>query len=327
MSRPPPLIDVKGLTKHFGSKGLLRRGAVVRAVDDVSFTVGRGQVVGLVGESGSGKTTVGRTLLRLIDPTSGTVNYDGTDIASLSPQALRPWRRRMQYIFQDPYASLSPRMTVGDILTEGLVIQGFGNGAARLDKAADALDAVEMPRDALARYPHEFSGGQRQRLGIARALTMDPEFVVADEPVSALDVSIQAQIVNLLRDLQEKSGLTMLLISHDLSVIEFLADRVVVMYLGRVMEAGPSEAIYAHPPASLYAGAAIGRAVDRSRRQATPHHPEGRHSEPPRPAFRLRLSHTLPDRHGRVRQDGATLARRGRQSGHGPHGRLSLRLN
>ncbi len=153
----------------------------------------------------------------------------------------------MQYIFQDPYASLSPRMTVGDILTEGLVIQGFGNGAARLDKAADALDAVEMPRDALARYPHEFSGGQRQRLGIARALTMDPEFVVADEPVSALDVSIQAQIVNLLRDLQEKSGLTMLLISHDLSVIEFLADRVVVMYLGRVMEAGPSEAIYSTP--------------------------------------------------------------------------------
>ncbi len=153
----------------------------------------------------------------------------------------------MQYIFQDPYASLSPRMTVGDILTEGLVIQGVGNSAARLDKAAEALDAVEMPRDALARYPHEFSGGQRQRLGIARALTMDPEFVVADEPVSALDVSIQAQIVNLLRDLQEKSGLTMLLISHDLSVIEFLADRVVVMYLGRVLEAGPSEAIYATP--------------------------------------------------------------------------------
>ena len=247
MSAPSPLVEVRGLTKHFGGGGLFGGSKVVRAVDDVTFTIRRGQVVGLVGESGSGKTTVGRTILRLIDPTGGKVVYDGTDIAGLSASALRPWRKRMQYIFQDPYASLSQRMTVGDILSEGLDIQGVGTRAERLDRAAMALDAVELPREALARYPHEFSGGQRQRIGIARALTLEPEFIVADEPVSALDVSIQAQIVDLLRDLQARTGQTMLLISHDLSVIEFLADTVVVLYLGRVMEAGPSEAVYTAP--------------------------------------------------------------------------------
>ncbi|MHB2170148.1 ABC transporter ATP-binding protein [Alsobacter sp. R-9] len=247
MSTGDTLIEVKGLTRLFGGGGFLRRPAVVRAVDDVSFTVGRGKVVGLVGESGSGKTTVGRTLLRLIEPSAGRVIYDGTDIAALPEAAMRPWRRRMQYIFQDPYASLSPRMTVAEILTEGLSIQGEGTHDDRLRQAALALEAVELPMEALARYPHEFSGGQRQRIGIARALAMQPEFIVADEPVSALDVSIQAQIVNLLRDLQTRNGMTMLLISHDLSVVEFLADTVVVLYLGRVMEAGPSEAIYGNP--------------------------------------------------------------------------------
>ncbi len=247
MSEDDPLIEVKGLTRLFGGGGWLRRSSVVRAVDDVSFTIGRGRVVGLVGESGSGKTTVGRTLLRLIEPSAGTVLYEGTDIAALPGSALRSWRRRMQYIFQDPYASLSQRMTVAEILTEGLVIQREGTHEERLQRAAAALEAVELPLDSLARYPHEFSGGQRQRIGIARALAMRPEFIVADEPVSALDVSIQAQIVNLLRDLQLRNGMTMLLISHDLSVVEFLADTIVVLYLGRVMESGPSEAVYANP--------------------------------------------------------------------------------
>jgi peptide/nickel transport system ATP-binding protein len=247
MSAGGTLIEVSGLTQHFGRKGWFGGGRVVRAVSDVSFGIRKGEVVALVGESGSGKTTVGRSMLRLIDPTGGKVVYDGTDLAALPPAALRPWRRRMQYIFQDPYASLSQRMTVGEILTEGLAIQGIGTRDERMGKAARALDSVEMPRDALARYPHEFSGGQRQRLGIARALILEPEFIVADEPVSALDVSIQAQIVNLLRDLQERDGLTMMLISHDLSVVEFLADTVIVLYLGRIMEMGPVDAVYGAP--------------------------------------------------------------------------------
>ena len=247
MTDAPPLVRVEGLSKTFGATGWFARGGGVRAVSDVDLRIGRGEVVALVGESGSGKTTIGRCVLRLIEPSAGRVTYDGVDFTALAPAALRPWRRRMQYIFQDPYASLSQRMTVAEILTEGLAIQRIGTRAERMDRAAAALDAVEMPRDALQRYPHEFSGGQRQRLGIARALALEPEFVVADEPVSALDVSIQAQIVNLLRDLQQRRGLTMLLISHDLSVVEFLADRIVVLYLGRIMESGPVEKVFATP--------------------------------------------------------------------------------
>jgi peptide/nickel transport system ATP-binding protein len=268
---PPALVSVRGLTKRFGRRGLLGRGAVVRAVEDVSFEIPRGATVGLVGESGSGKTTVGRTILRMTDPTAGSVVYDGTDIAALPAAALRPWRRRMQYVFQDPYASLSPRMTVAEILTEGLAIQGLGDREDRLARAAAALDAVELPRDALARYAHEFSGGQRQRIGIARALALEPEFIVADEPVSALDVSIQAQIVNLLKDLQERSRLTMLVISHDLSVIEYLADAVVVLYLGRVMEAGPADAIFedARHPYTRALLSAVPSAVPGARRERT----------------------------------------------------------
>ena len=247
MSAQHSLIDVRRLSRHFGRPGWFGRGRVVRAVSDVSFSIRKGEVVALVGESGSGKTTIGRTMLRLVEPSAGQVVYDGTDIAALPASALRPWRRRMQYVFQDPYASLSQRMTVGEILAEGLDIQGIGSREERRHKAERALDAVEMPREALARYPHEFSGGQRQRIGIARALVLEPEFIVADEPVSALDVSIQAQIVNLLRDLQVRDGLTMLLISHDLSVVEFLADTVIVLYLGRIMEMGPVEAVYGAP--------------------------------------------------------------------------------
>ncbi|HET8728370.1 MAG TPA: ABC transporter ATP-binding protein [Alphaproteobacteria bacterium] len=240
------LLSVRGLAKHFGA-GSFRRGAVVRALDDISFDIARGEVVGLVGESGSGKTTIGRSILRLVEPTAGEVWFDGTELTKLSSGAMRRQRRRMQYIFQDPFASLSPRMTIAEILTEGLEIQGVGNRRERLERAAKALEAVELPADALERYAHEFSGGQRQRIGIARALALGPDFLVADEPVSALDVSVQAQIVNLLRDLQTRMGLTMLFISHDLAVVEFICDRVIVLYLGRIMEIASSERLYSAP--------------------------------------------------------------------------------
>ncbi|MER9837599.1 ABC transporter ATP-binding protein [Mesorhizobium sp. M0145] len=241
-----PFLSVKNLTKHFAPTAF-SRGPVVRALEDISFDVRRGQVVGLVGESGSGKTTIGRSVLRLIEPTSGQINYDGTDITRLGAAQLRRQRRKMQYIFQDPFASLSPRMTIGQILTEGLNIQGIGKKSERRAKAETALAAVELPVDAYDRYAHEFSGGQRQRIGIARALTLEPEFIVADEPVSALDVSIQAQIINLLRDLQLRLGLTMLFISHDLAVVEYICDTVIVLYLGRIMEVAPAAELYARP--------------------------------------------------------------------------------
>ncbi|MES0095438.1 ABC transporter ATP-binding protein [Mesorhizobium sp. M0019] len=241
-----PFLSVKNLTKHFAPTAF-SRGPVVRASEDISFDIGRGQVVGLVGESGSGKTTIGRSVLRLIEPTSGQIKYDGTDITRLGAAQLRRQRRKMQYIFQDPFASLSPRMTIGQILTEGLDIQGIGKKSERRAKAEKALAAVELPVDAYDRYAHEFSGGQRQRIGIARALTLEPEFIVADEPVSALDVSIQAQIINLLRDLQLRLGLTMLFISHDLAVVEYICDTVIVLYLGRIMEVAPAADLYARP--------------------------------------------------------------------------------
>ncbi|HTM76505.1 MAG TPA: ABC transporter ATP-binding protein [Devosia sp.] len=241
-----PYLSVKNLTKHF-KPATFSKGPVVKALQDISFEIPRGQVVGLVGESGSGKTTIGRSVLRLIEPTSGEVLLDGVDVTKLSAGQMRQQRRKMQYIFQDPFASLSPRMTIGQILTEGLDIQGIGTRAERRARAEQALVAVELPADAFDRYAHEFSGGQRQRIGIARALTLEPEFIVADEPVSALDVSIQAQVINLLRDLQVRLGLTMLFISHDLAVVEYICDTVIVLYLGRIMEIAPAAELYANP--------------------------------------------------------------------------------
>ncbi len=241
-----PFLSVTGLTKHF-KPAAFSRGPLVRALEDVSFEVPRGKVVGLVGESGSGKTTIGRSVLRLIEPTAGTVLVDGVDMTKLSARELRQQRSRMQYIFQDPFASLSPRMTIGQILMEGLEIQGIKPRETRVARAKAALAAVELPVDAFDRYAHEFSGGQRQRIGIARALALEPELIVADEPVSALDVSIQAQIINLLRDLQLRLGLTMLFISHDLAVVEYICDTVIVLYLGRIMEIAPAETLYANP--------------------------------------------------------------------------------
>ena len=237
-----PLVAVRDLAKSYPS-----RGATLRILENISFDIARGEVVGLVGESGSGKTTIGRAVLRLIEPTAGTVTFDGTELTKLSPAEMRRQRPRMQYIFQDPFASLSPRMTIGEILTEGLNIQGIGTREERLDRARKALQNVDLPPDAIDRYAHEFSGGQRQRIGIARALALAPEFIVADEPVSALDVSIQAQVINILRELQQRLGLTMLFISHDLAVVEFICDRVIVLYLGRIMEIASSADLYARP--------------------------------------------------------------------------------
>jgi oligopeptide/dipeptide ABC transporter ATP-binding protein len=241
-----PLLDIQHLRKYFGSGS-----HPVRAVDDVSFTIRRGETLGLVGESGSGKSTIGRLLTRLVEPTSGQMHYHGDsaaqDLAALSQAQYRPLRSDIQIIFQDPYASLNPRMRIRDVLAEALDTHGLAKGAARQPRIEQLLQQVGLRPEHADRFPHEFSGGQRQRIGIARALAVEPTFIVADEPLSALDVSIQAQVVNLLGELKEELGLTLLFISHDLDVVEYLCDRVVVLYLGRVMEIAPTEALYANP--------------------------------------------------------------------------------
>lgn len=243
------LVRVEGLVKHFPiRKGVFARVAgAVRAVDNVSFSIARGKTLALVGESGSGKTTTGRLLLRLIEPTAGRIEFDGEDISAYSRRQLRPLRKRMQLIFQDPGGSLNPRMTVYSVLAEAIGAHNLRPRAQRRDRVMELLELVGLPADAADRYPHEFSGGQRQRIGIARALAVEPDLIVADEPVSALDVSIQAQILNLLEDLQKKLGLTYLFVGHDLSVIQHIADDVAVMYLGRIVEIGPVERIFADP--------------------------------------------------------------------------------
>jgi oligopeptide/dipeptide ABC transporter ATP-binding protein len=242
------LLKVTDLKVHFPiGKTLLSAGQIVRAVDGVSLEVRRGEVVGLVGESGSGKTTLGRSVLRLIEPTAGSVSFDGEELTEVTPQRMKTLRSRMQIIFQDPYASLNPRMNVGQTIGEALLLHHIGTRKDRAQRVGDLLQQVGLPREAAARFPHEFSGGQRQRIGIARALAVNPDFIVADEPVSALDVSIQAQIINLIQDLRQALGLSMLFIGHDLSVIEFLCDRVVVMYLGKVMETATAADLYANP--------------------------------------------------------------------------------
>ena len=237
-SSEAPLVEVKDLVKHFPVRGgiLQRTVGLVQAVDGVSFDIRRGETLGLVGESGCGKTTVGRLLLRLIEPTSGTIRFDGVDLTTLKGAALKPYRRRMQIIFQDPYASLDPRAPIGDSVGEGLRIHGVGSPAERRAKVTKMMDMVGLQAYHARRYPHEFSGGQRQRIGIARALVLEPDLVVCDEPVSALDVSIQAQVLNLLKNLQRELGLTFVFVAHNMGVVEHISDRVAVMYLGRIAE-------------------------------------------------------------------------------------------
>ena len=240
------MIEVTNLKKHFEiRKGLLgKRTAVLKAVDGISFSIAKGQTFGLVGESGCGKSTAGRTLIKLYEPTEGTILYDGVDITRFDRGAMFPYRKKMQIIFQDPYASLDPRMTVGEIVGEPYDIHGTHTGRDRKDKVEELIELVGLKREHIGRYPHEFSGGQRQRIGIARALAVEPEFIVCDEPISALDVSIQAQIINKLEELQERFGLTYLFVSHDLSMVRHISHDVGVMYLGNLVEYAEVNELY-----------------------------------------------------------------------------------
>jgi len=251
MTPDPPLIAANGLKVHFPARlpALFSRRApaMVQAVDGVDLAIAAGETLALVGESGCGKSTIGRALLRLTEPTAGTVRFRGQDITRLPPQELRPLRRSMQMVFQDPYASLNPRLTIGEAIGEPLVVHGLAAGRGLTRRVHETLETVGLPADVAKRYPHEFSGGQRQRVAIARAVVMRPAFIVADEPISALDVSLQIQILELFEDLKQRFDLTYLFISHDLAVVREIADRVAIMYLGRIVEIGPTEAVFERP--------------------------------------------------------------------------------
>ena len=246
-----PLLKVEHLSKEFPAEsGMFAKRfskRVVSAVNDISFEIYPGETFGLVGESGCGKSTTGRTIMRLTKPTAGKVFFQGKDVAEMSKHEIKDMRREMQFIFQDPYASLNPRMTIGEIVSEPMTIHGVGTKEERIERVRELLDVVGLNPEHINRYPHEFSGGQKQRIGIARALAVEPEFVICDEPISALDVSIQAQVLNMLKELQEEMGLTYLFIAHDLSVVKYISDRVIVMYLGTMVEFADSEELYAHP--------------------------------------------------------------------------------
>jgi oligopeptide transport system ATP-binding protein len=243
------LIEVKDLKKYFLQKSKLfsRQKSYLKAVDDVSFSIRRGETFGLVGESGCGKSTTGRTILRLYQATGGEINFDGTNLAKLSEKQLKPYRKRMQMIFQDPYASLNSRMTVNEIIGEGITTHELYTGKVKQERIHDLLQHVGLKKDHANRYPHEFSGGQRQRIGIARALAVEPELIICDEPISALDVSIQAQVVNMLEDIQDEFDLTYLFIAHDLSMVKHISDRIGVMYLGKLVEVCGSRELYKNP--------------------------------------------------------------------------------
>jgi oligopeptide/dipeptide ABC transporter ATP-binding protein len=298
---PDALLDVRGLKKHFPiRKGLLgRRAGEVRAVDGVTFWVGRGETLGLVGESGSGKTTAGRTILRLIEPTAGTARFDGRDIFAMDDDELQRLRRRAQIVFQDPFGSLDPRMTVGDTLREVLHVHRLARGPAAEARIGELLRTVGLQPAHAGRYPHEFSGGQRQRIGIARALSVEPDFIVCDEPVSALDVSVQAQVLNLLQDLQQRLGLAFLFIAHDLSVIEHVSSRIAVMYLGRIVEVADARQLAARPvhPYTRALLSAVPVAEPRRRRDHIVLHGDIPNPAAPPPGcpFHPRCQHPLKD--------------------------------
>jgi peptide/nickel transport system ATP-binding protein/oligopeptide transport system ATP-binding protein len=268
-----PLLEVSGLKKHFPIyRGVFSKiSGQVYAVDGVSFSIGRGETLGLVGESGCGKSTVGRTLLKLLEPTAGSIKVDGEDIAHLGGERLLPYRRRMQMIYQDPYASLNPRMTAGEIVGEPLVVHQIGTAEERRERVTWLFERVGLRPESISRYPHEFSGGQRQRIGIARALALNPELIVGDEPVSALDVSIQAQIINLLMDLQDEFQLSYLFVAHDLAVVEHISHRVAVMYLGRIVEMTDRQSLFEMPlhpyTEALLSAVPIPKASARSRKR------------------------------------------------------------
>ncbi len=260
MSEARPLVRVRNVCKSFGN---------VKAVRDVSFDVPTGKTFGIVGESGSGKSTVARLILRLVDLTEGKIEFDGTDLLSLKSGALRRQRQHMQMVFQDPFGSFNPRMTIRETLTEPLLVHDLGNEKSRNQRAAELLTEVGLPQKALDKFPHEFSGGQRQRIAVARALATDPQLIIADEPVSALDVSVQAQVLNLMRDLQVRLGTTMIFISHDLRVVQFMCDEIAVMYLGAIVEQGPRDRIYeapAHPYTRALLSSAPGNGKQDGRR-------------------------------------------------------------
>lgn len=250
-------VEVKNLKKYFGGGGLFRKKPVIKAVDDVSFSIAKGETFGLIGESGCGKSTVARTMIRLYNPTSGSIIFDGTDITNLSEKDLKPYRRRIQMIFQDPYASLDPRMTVKRIVSEPLTAHNICPPSEYEERVSESLRMVGLDPAHMGKYPHEFSGGQRQRIGIARALITHPDFVICDEPISALDVSVQAQVVNMLQSLQEQLGLTYCFIAHDLAMVKYISKRMGVMYLGRLVEVAPSEELY-HKPLHPYTIGLIG---------------------------------------------------------------------
>ena len=287
------LLEVRDLAKHYAQQGGVR----VRALDGVSFTVAPGETLGIVGESGCGKSTLGRAVLRLIEPTRGAVVFDGTDILALDRRALLAQRKHMQIVFQDPFGSLNPRHSVGAILAEPLEIHGYGDRRARAARVRDLLALVGLPPDAGERYPHEFSGGQRQRIAIARALALEPRLLIADEPVSALDVSIQSQILNLLAELRARLNLAMLFISHDLSVIRHVSDRIGVMYFGKLVEIGPAADVFARPahPYTQALLSAVPKPVPGAKRERIllegelpdPAHP------PPGCAFAARCRHAM----------------------------------
>ena len=289
-------------------RGILQQHvADVKAVDGLNFDVFQGETLGLVGESGCGKSTTGRAILQLYRPTAGAVLFDGSDLVDLKGEELRQMRRRMQMIFQDPYASLNPRMTVGSIIAEPLEVHNIGTKAERVERVRELLKVVGLNPYFINRYPHEFSGGQRQRIGMARALAVNPAFIVCDEPISALDVSIQAQVINLLEDLQEQFGLTYLFIAHDLSVVRHISDRIAVMYLGKIVELADRDELYRNPmhpyTQALLSAVPIPDPVDRG--EAPAHHPGRRCALAGQSAQGLPFLHALPEGDGRVQGEGA----------------------